>query len=451
LAGIIASLATIAVVWVLGQALFSTRPGNWAVLLLLFHPPFWFGAITNQVRVFLALGSAALMIAAWRSMQHEPPRYFYVTGAVLGITAGFRPELLAFGAPIIIYCGWRKQRPLRQWAITALITATIVSAWLAVVVSEAGGVLPYVQLMKEYSETQFGPTSLVFGADTSAAARMFRMAIAWYGLPVLAWLWLAPFAKNAGSRLDGAFGFLAVSVVPGFLFHAFIHVGDPDHTLVGVPAIVIVGGVVLAAIKRVEMAGVAVALNLLLFFAPPRGVAQAFSYTAVRGIEEAARETISAIEELRRSRDVVLVTYDHKLTWRHFFYYFRDAPLVVLHDDPRSTLENPSAWLIRAAPSRSTDALTSEIVLPPCERIVWLLSHGRGMHRLLERNIELKRATSIAYSDTKPGTEFRFGTYLFKTHFSRLPSPPTPLREPAPPTTRAEEPAARGSAPTARL
>jgi hypothetical protein len=37
-----------------------------------FHPPFWFGAITNQVRVFLALGSAALMIGRNSFSEAEP-------------------------------------------------------------------------------------------------------------------------------------------------------------------------------------------------------------------------------------------------------------------------------------------------------------------------------------------------------------------------------------------
>ena len=73
-AGSIASLAAVGLVWMLGRNLVSFLAANRAALLMLFHPTFWFGALTNQVRVFLAAGSAALMLAAWRSTRQEDPR-----------------------------------------------------------------------------------------------------------------------------------------------------------------------------------------------------------------------------------------------------------------------------------------------------------------------------------------------------------------------------------------
>jgi hypothetical protein len=414
--GILASLAAMVLVWQLGRDLFGDRSGLFAALLLLVHPPFWFSALTNQVRLFLAIGAAAVMIAAWRSLNEQRPRYFYVAAAILGLASGFRLEVLALGAPILLYSGWRMRRPFREWAGAVCLIVVTAAAWLAFVVVKAGGVAAYIRLIWQYSNDQFGPTSLAFGAASQPAFRMLLMAVIWYGLPVLTWAWMLPFAKGVFQRLRGATGFLLICFVPGFLFHAFIHVGDPDHTLIGVPALCAVGGLVLARVKWAGLAVAALALNVVLFFSPPRGIAQAFSYGTVRSLDSRTREIYSVIEDLHKSGRVALVTYDHRITWRQISYYFPDSPLVILQDDPRTARDGSPAWLVEpqeGGPPEIHDITTTEIRLPESDAIVWLLSRGRGMHSLLEETVDLDMQYPVAYAETRPGMRLRFGKYEF--------------------------------------
>ena len=160
-------------------------------------------------------------------------------------------------------------------------------------------------------------------------------------------------------------------------------------------------------------AAVAVLLNLAAFFSPPKGIAQACSYRAIRHIDRLTRATCTAIESLRRTGPVTLIAYDHQIPWRNFSYYFPDTPLLVLRNDPRNAFTTPdSVWLILGR-QRQVSLSTDNILLPDGTRTVWLLSRGRGMHRLLRENLDLTMAETMAYADIKPGAQFRFGRYRF--------------------------------------
>lgn len=413
--GILASLAAVALVWRLGRNVFGVRAAYWAAWLCFVSPPFWITGIANQVRLFLAVGSAAVMLAVWRSLQEDRPRYFYAAGAILGLASGFRPDLLAFAGPLVLYAGWRRRRSLRQWTVAGALTAAAVGLWLApAALAGASGLYGYAELIGLYAKQQFVSTTALFGGDGTLAARTMQLTVTWYGLPVLTWLWLAPFAAGAAHKLRGTWGFLAVAVLPGFLFHAFIHIGEPGHMLIATPALCVIGGAVLAS-ARWMAAGAAVALNVLLFFTPPESIpwARSLGYPALKEIDSIYRETIPAIEELRQNGRVVLVEYDHTLTWRHLFYYFRGEPLVVLLEDPRSVPRQESAWVFLPGTGREMQVYSAEVKLPPARRIAWLVSTGRGMHRLLQQTVDLKRIGALAYSDVEPGMHLRFGGYEF--------------------------------------
>lgn len=413
LTGLIASAIAVFLVWRLGRDMFGNRAGMCAACLLLFNPPFWFGGLTNQVRLFLVLGGAGLMLACWRSLRETRPHWFYGAAAFLGAASGFRPELLIFGGPLLIYTGWRARRPVREWAVAAGLTSITAGAWVAVVLATVGGLHAYIRLIADYSSAQFGATALPFGAELQPAYRMMKMAIIWYGVPVLTWLWLLPFAKGVLQELKDAAVFLGIALMPAFLFHTFIHVGDPDHTLIGAPVICVIGGLVVARAKRAGFAVAAVALNIFLFFLPQKGIGRACSYYAVRDVDRLTQDTFAAVRDLKKGGPVVLVAYDHQVTWRHLSYYFPECPLIVLRDDPRLTTGSASAWRLHPQVSKHPKILDTEVKLRPGVRVIWLLSRGRGMHNLLRDHIELKTRMPIAYSDTEPGQRFQFGRYHF--------------------------------------
>ena len=101
----------------------------------------------------------------------------------------------------------------------------------------------YIKVISQYSNEQFSATSAMFGAEPTAALRMFLTACIWYGMPVLTWVPFVPFfGSGARPQLRAQAGLILASVLPAFVFHAFVHVGDPDHTLFAVPMLCILGG-----------------------------------------------------------------------------------------------------------------------------------------------------------------------------------------------------------------
>ena len=121
------------------QNMFGQRAGVCAAMLLLFNPPFWFGASSNQVRVLLAVGGAAITLGFWHSLRQSSPVIFYVTAALVGVLSGFRPEMIVFAAPMVIYAAARGHRTLAQSAVAFAIAALTTATWAAFVVHEVGG------------------------------------------------------------------------------------------------------------------------------------------------------------------------------------------------------------------------------------------------------------------------------------------------------------------------
>jgi 4-amino-4-deoxy-L-arabinose transferase-like glycosyltransferase len=423
-AGIIAATAAVVLVWRLGEELFSPAAGFLAAVLLLFNPAFWFGGITNQVRLFLALGAPAVMLLAWRGCRPgSPVRWLYGAALALGLASGFRPAMLVFFAPLLLFTALAGRRAWRQCLAAAAVLGAATASWLIVTVAVVGGPSRWLDLLWSYSNSQFAGSSLAFGADSHSAWDMLRKAVVWNGLGVLSWIWAAPFALRSrpasGWRLTA--GFLAAAFLPAFLFHATIHIGDPDHALATVPTLCLLGGLTLATFLERRGAGrracigvtaAAGLLNVLVFFVPPGRVAAASSYRAVKGVNRSTVATFNAIRELEREGPVLLVSYNSPVTWRHLSYYFPQNWLVVLHSDPGQRPHDGAAWLFHERRVHDLTLKDGAFLLPARARIVWLLP-DRGHFEILARTVPVKLHGPVGYTDVPAGKPLRFGEYRF--------------------------------------
>ena len=215
LTGILGSLAGMFLVWRVGRDMFGDRAGLCAALLLLFHPAFWFSGLTNQVRVFLVAGTAATMLAVWRSLSRDRagPYWFYLAAASAGFFAGFRPMEMLFLVPLIVWSGVRTRRPARQWLTAAGTFALSVLSWLSTLFIAVSGPARYLALVRQYADIQFSPTSLAWGAAAEPAMGMLTAALVWYTVPLLSWIWAAPFVWRRLGRLKEAGGLLVPSCI----------------------------------------------------------------------------------------------------------------------------------------------------------------------------------------------------------------------------------------------
>ncbi|MCL4796963.1 MAG: glycosyltransferase family 39 protein [Bryobacteraceae bacterium] len=330
--GVLASALAAWLLLRLAARLFNERAGYAAAALLLFHPVLWFAGLTNQARAWLAVASTGVALLALRASTREAPAsWLYAAGAFAGFMGGFRAEAPVLLAPLLAWAAWKRGASLKQWLGVAAAGAIPSLVWTAWVLEASGGPAAYLQLLRDYSADQFTASSPLFGATWRQTWRMTEVALVFNLLGVLAWIWAA--ARRRAS-LGGHGGFLALWFLPAFLFQCTIHVYDPDHALLTVPALCLIGGHFLTSAfpsRRAAAAvtAVACAISAGLFFHPLRGAARPMSYQVVRRVDQSLREAFAVIRAEMARAPVTIVVGKTLVTWRHITYYFPEAEVWV--------------------------------------------------------------------------------------------------------------------------
>lgn len=325
----------------------STPAAGWmAALLLLAHPVFWLATLTNQARTFLAVASAGVALLALRAAARDASAaWLYAAGLFAGVMGGFRAEAPVLLVPLLLWAAWRRAARFFDYAVLAAMAAAPTLLWLGIAVEAAGGVRAYLDLLRAYSQDQFTASSPLFGASWRQSWRMIEVALVFNFLGVLAWLWVLIKGRAA---LPEPRWFFAAWFVPAFLFQCTVHVYDPDHALLTVPVLCLLGGHLLAAAfegrkARIAAAAVACAVSAGLFFHPLRGAARPLSYHVVRRVEAAVAEAFAAIREARRAGPVTVILGQTLVTWRHLTYYFPEVEVWTMQNWSPSGAARPSA------------------------------------------------------------------------------------------------------------
>jgi 4-amino-4-deoxy-L-arabinose transferase-like glycosyltransferase len=383
IAGLLAAAAATLLIRVFGSDMFGRTAGTLAAALLASNPVFWFGGITNQIRVFLALSAVSVSLLAWRALKRsESPGWLYATFACLGIAGGFRPVLAGLLLPLVLWAWFRTGHSLRRLSIGIGLLAATVAPWLGVTVWAVGGPKVFLDILWSYATVQFEPTSAVFGADGNSAYVMFASAVVWNFLGPLVWLWAVPFRlwRGLAPGWKEKAAFLAIGFLPSFLFSAFIHIGDPDQGLASISILCVIGGAVLATFverrgpRRLSAAISGVVLvQCILFFFPPSRIAWAASYRAVAAVDRMNTQAISAIQSLRAKGPVTIVHYGSSVASRHLSYYFPDDYLVVLPGSPKVPMPGGPIQLFHGHKSPPGPRGISGLIRPDSRRIICLL------------------------------------------------------------------------------
>ncbi|MGH9783564.1 MAG: glycosyltransferase family 39 protein, partial [Terriglobia bacterium] len=235
--------------YLLGKRMFSPWIGMTAAALLFVNPPFWYSGLTSPLRPHLALLSILVAYCCWRA-SHGEERYFEWASLVLGLGAGFRPELLVFLFPLWAWTAWQCRR-VRLLVRGVFILGLSNAVWLAVLAG-SGGTAEIIPTFSAYLFAQTQDTSVLLDA-TASWRRTAGRAIIWTGLGTLPWIGTLPFAWKDRYWLPDwtrTLPFLALWFTPAFLFHFAVHIGDPDHALSTIPALCLVGGFSIVAAER---------------------------------------------------------------------------------------------------------------------------------------------------------------------------------------------------------
>lgn len=351
MAGLLAACAAAALAWRLARDLFGPPAGLLAAALLASNPVFWYGGITNQIRIFLSVSALGVAMLGWRALRNaERPGWLYGMFGALAIGGGFRPALSAVLLPFALWVWWRCGRRPRRLAVALATLAATAAPWVVATVWAAGGPRRYAEVLWQYANEQFQGSSAVFGAAAPSAWQMAEMAIVWNLLGAVAWIWAVPWLRRSAGNEEWRerVRFLAAAFLPPFFFSALIHIGDPDQALASLSILCVAGGGALAAFCRGRVAhplrtvGVGVVvLQTALFFFPPTRLAKESSYRHVAAVDRMTRAALQSIEEARAEGPLTIVHWGSLVASRQLTYYFPEDYVVVL---PASAAERPQIW-----------------------------------------------------------------------------------------------------------
>jgi hypothetical protein len=341
-AGLIGAIAAVWLTRALASMMFGEKAGILAMVLLASDPVFWFGGVTNQIRIFLAVTAAGIGLLAWRALSRpaEPAR-LHILFAGMGLFAGFRPIEAWLFLPLALWVWWRADRSWRRLGIAALAATATTIPWLAPTIIASGGPVKFLGTLTQYAGDQFEGTSALFGAPGPAAWHMGLQAIGWTFIGAIVWAWAMPFLpwkKNTRGRRR--LMFLALAFLPTFLFSMIVHVGDPDQVLAEVTILCVAGGLVLAQLVRraapgrvYTAAALVAVVHIWAFYRSPYHIAEAASYGAVRNVDRMVSDAIGALNDLRADGPLTIVHYGSAVSWRQIAYYFPDDYVNVINGD----------------------------------------------------------------------------------------------------------------------
>ena len=432
LAGLLGAAAAVVLMWILGERMLGRQSGIFAALLLMTNPILWQTGMSDQVRIFIAVISIGVALAVFPGWEKPlTPRRFVTTAFVLGLLAGFRPEMLVSMGPLPLLVAVRSRMKLRYYFVSAAALLVGMAPWFVVLTARVGGIDAFVNMMQLYSAQQAGGSSLLFGAGWSEAWKMLAGGLWWVSLGMAAWIPAALFVRwrRIGPDPEHREYFLLIWFLSLFLFSVVVHIAASGHALGFIPVLCLAGGWVLSAVGETRdrktmlfCVVLALFLNVLFFFKPYAKSVREASYKTVGVIGGINEITMRDIDKVVQQDSVFLVSDSEWVSWRILEYTFPQLPLIYLPGPLANPTAPPPVWLFQNRRRvRDLDPAT-DMMLPSCGTIIWLVSDDQSRQDLLAIDGADGERFFVA-TPARPGMHFRVGRYHLATS-------PQPCRKP---------------------
>jgi hypothetical protein len=339
---ILASAASVILIYKLAQEWFGPRAATFAGLLFLFSPLAWFHGTVALTYGVEAAASALLGFLCWR-MNSGKSNFVLPTAIVLGVSAGVRPSSILFLGPLFLFSLRHASMKRKMLGIMAL--AATLGAWFLPMIWASGGFSAYFGALASLWRMVPSKDTVYNSSPATSIARACIIVFIYFlcfgaaSLAPLGARWsVVPMDK--GKKL-----FTAVWIVPALCFFTFIFlklVNSGYLLLVAAPACVWLGAwaaewydrAAWSKSLKLALIGVCVFANVSIFLAFPAYC----SFRSVRHFEAELKNTQTALPELGAPDKLLIVAFDnHFLGFRHAGYYLPSY----------LTLEYPEASLVQ--------------------------------------------------------------------------------------------------------
>jgi 4-amino-4-deoxy-L-arabinose transferase-like glycosyltransferase len=369
LVSLLASVATVILIYMLALEWFGPRAATFAGLLFLFSPLAWFHGTVALTYSVEAAASALMGLLCWR-IDRGRTGFSLPTAVLLGITAGIRPSSILFLGPLFLFS--LRRAPIRKILAAVLALGLTLIAWFVPMIQASGGLGAYFGALRSLWLMVPSKGTVFNSSPITSVARAMTIVFIYFlcfGAAVLAPLGAASSPEPADKSKKI---FTAVWIVPGLCFFTFIFlklVNSGYLLLVAAPACVWLGAWLAAwydhaawpkLLKQVTVLAGAM-VNVLIFLAFPAYC----SYRSVRHFEAELQQVETAIPQLGTPHDLLIVSFDnHFLGYRHAGYYL-PGYLTIEYPEAR-LLEGPRIFAMHNRDS----FLLSELPATGCSRFV---------------------------------------------------------------------------------
>ena len=248
---IIASGLAVWCLYLLAWRLYGIQTAVVSALLLVTSSNFWSHGEVAYPYAFLALFSTLALLLLTETKLGT--RNLIVPAAfVLGMGAGFRPDLLLFLLPVWVYAWWG--RSLRSLAGGIAVMLAVVLAWAIPMVQFSGGWEAYVQASREHYGFWAGQSGGLLAYLQDVLDNMRTLATFLYNgvgfalLPIIYFVgrYFSPqqIVRDARTRL------ILLWMIAPILFYTLIYIGNPGYVLSFLPGLLIYAALAVRGFAR---------------------------------------------------------------------------------------------------------------------------------------------------------------------------------------------------------
>lgn len=416
--------------------MFNRKLSLIASILLIFSPVFWFYGEIAAIYMSEAFLASLIAYTSYQVLNGSN-KFLYISALVLGLSGGFKPELIVFMFPLWLYCINNNRSGYYRILMALIILVISILLWYIPTIFLTG-YENYSLLSKTQFINSFSVNSVLFGADITR-----NMAMA---LNLLGW---SLFAMGAGTFILILFVFykyktifkplffkkskvifLLLWVLPAFFFYLLVFIGKPGYILVYLPVFSIILGYAILNIsidlsKRFNstakdyylliILSICIISCILQFTCPSLG---GVDYGSIYKEDQDFQYINQSLDEF--SPEDTLIIVDDQGNYRKIMYYFPDREIYCYFSYFSNGSMNKGLLHHNNCKSYQLESKNLEINMnSSTSKILWLVDYDSEFFQQIQSKIEIKTVIlpdgrKVYYSDVNDKTYFEIFGFIFR-------------------------------------
>jgi len=433
---IVFSILTVILVYFLAKQMFSREIGVVACIFLIFNYVFWLYGETATIYMCESLFATLIAYTSYQLLRGDN-RFLYISSIVLGLSGGFRQDLIVFMFPLWLFCLVYQDFDYKKIFKAFMVLIASAMLWFIPTILLSGGLMKYLLINNSQLVGSIQNTSLFLGANLSSQLAMDSELLSWtiLGIGILSIFILLIFTCFNLKRVFSLSNlknnktiFLILWIIPAFLFYLLLYIGILGYTLVYLPVFALLVGYIIINLsldlnkkfKKIPKHYFSVLLVLLCVLL---GVTQFIStsvgttdYGNIQLEDINLQYLNQSLMEFNPGNTVVLI--ETLSDWRKCMYYYPGYETYFFEYYNSSLGATLLSDHYKDHEINTYVGQSMEIHLNSSTNIVWIGDSNSDFFRQLQSKIEVKTITLpdgnvVYYSNLNNNTNFTIDNVTF--------------------------------------